>query len=138
MGLRCTRRGTLSSRAFGSKTRKMIAGINGDDTAGGADIENASHLAEVDRIAICAAGMLAQDMLDAATHEIAGLSDEVLLIVADYDDAEEEAIRDAGFSKSWETLETYRAAVERLAAALAEHGELDHDAIERILADDTE
>ena len=52
----------------------MLTGIDGDNTAGGADIENASHLADVDRIAI-SAGMLAQDMLDAATHEIAGRSD---------------------------------------------------------------
>jgi hypothetical protein len=36
----------------------MVAGIDGDDTAGGADIENASHLPDVDRIPICAAGML--------------------------------------------------------------------------------
>lgn len=115
----------------------MVAGIGSDDTAGRAEIEDGSHLPVIDRIAVCAAGMQAQHMLGAATNEIAGFSDEVKIrnLVDSYDDAEREALRDAGFSKSWETLETHRAAVERLAAALAEEGDLDHEAIERIIAD---
>jgi HD-GYP domain-containing protein (c-di-GMP phosphodiesterase class II) len=124
------------ARTFGLRTRTMVAGVGGDDTAGRAEIEDASYLPVVDRIAVCAAGMQAQHMLGAATNEIAGFSDEVKIgnIVGDYDDDEGEALRDAGFSKSWETLEAHRAAVERLAAALAEHGELDHETIERIIA----
>jgi hypothetical protein len=112
----------------------MLTGIDGDNTAGGADIENASHLADVDRIAI-SAGMLAQDMLEAATHEIAGRSD------ANPNSHYRRRLSGGRipsrcrFHKSWEMLEAYRAAVERLAAALAEYGELHHDAIERILAD---
>ena len=125
------------ARALGLKTRAMIAGIDGDDTKGKADIENSSHLSVVDRIAICAAGMQAQEMLDIATYEVAGLSDEVKIanIVEDYDDEERETLRDKGFTKAWEALEVHRSTVERLAAALAEVGELDHAAIERIIAD---
>jgi hypothetical protein len=125
------------ARAFGLKTRKMIAGINGDDTAGRAEIEDGSHLPAIDRIAICSAGVDAQRLLGAATNDIAGFGDMVKIgnIVEDYDEAVVEDIRYAGYRRSHELLELHRATVECLAAALAEQGELDHDAIERILAD---
>jgi hypothetical protein len=133
MGLRCTRRVTSSLRA----RSEMVAGVNGDDTAGKAEIEDSSNLPVIDRIAICSAGVDAQRLLGAATNEIAGFGDMVKIrsIVEDYDEAEAEAVRYAGYHRSEKLLELHRTAVERLAAALAEHGELDDHAIERILAD---
>ena len=125
------------ARVFGLKCRRMVAGIGDDDTKGKADIQRAAHLPVVDQIAVCAAGMVAQTMLDAPTHDIAGLGDEVLIsnIVEAYEDeTEREALRDAGFDKACETLERHRATIERLAMALAEQGELDEVAIERIIA----
>jgi ATP-dependent Zn protease len=115
----------------------MIAGINGDNTAGRAEIEEGSHLPAIDRIAICSAGVDAQRLIGAATNDIAGFGDMVKIgnIVEDYDEAEAEDIRYAGYRRSHELLALHRTTVERLAAALAEQGELDHDAIERILAD---
>ena len=125
------------ARVCGVQTGAMIAGIGDDDAAGRAEIGDTSHLSVIDQIAICAAGMQAQRMLGAATHEVAGLSDEVRIynILDDYEPTEGEALRDAGFGKSRETLEAYRATVELLAAALAEQGELDHAAVEHIIGD---
>jgi len=119
------------------KTQKIIAGFKGDDTAGRAWIEDGSHLSAIDRIAICSAGVDAQLLLGADIHDIAGFGDEVQIsnILADCDDAVAEDARSAGCRRSQELLELHRAAVERLATALAEQGELDHDIIERILAD---
>jgi hypothetical protein len=46
--------------ALGLKTRKLAVGIDGDDAAGAAEIEESSHLPTVDQIAICSAGADAQ------------------------------------------------------------------------------
>lgn len=123
------------ARAFGLKTRRMIADVDGDDTAGRAEIEDCSHLPMIERIAMCSAGVDAQRLLEVETHEMAGFSDMVRIdnLLEDYDEATAETTRETGYRRSEELLELHRAAVERLAAALAEQGELDHDAIERIL-----
>jgi ATP-dependent Zn protease len=121
--------------ALGLKTSKMAAGINGDDTAGAAEIDDSSRLLLVDQIAICSAGADAQRMLDVPIHEVALFSDEVEMhnLVADLAEDEGEALRYAGYRRSKELLELHRAKVERLAQALAERAELDQPAIEQIL-----
>jgi len=121
--------------ALGLKTRKMAIGINGDDTAGAAEIEESSHLPSVDQIAICSAGADAQRMFNAPTHDVAAFSDmvKILNVVDELAEAEGEALRYAGYRRSKEILELHRATVERLAQALAERAELDQAAIEQIL-----
>lgn len=47
------------------KTIRMAIGVNGDGTAGEADVEASLHLSLIDRIAICSAGIDAQEMLAA-------------------------------------------------------------------------
>jgi len=122
--------------AFGLKTRAMAVGVNGDDSAGKAEIEDASHLPVVDQIAISSAGIDAQELLGAPTNEIAGFSDMVKIknVVDEYEEEEGEVLRYAGYRRSQELLELHRAVVERLAVALAEQGELEQIAIERIVA----
>ena len=53
----------------------MAVGIDGDDAAGAAEIEESPHLLLVDQIAICSAGADAQRMFDAPTHDVAAFSD---------------------------------------------------------------
>jgi ATP-dependent Zn protease len=124
--------------ALGLKTRKMAVGINGDDAAGAAEIEDSEHLPLVDQIAICSAGADAQRMLDAPTHEIAAFSDMVKIgnLVDDLAEDEGETLRYAGYRRSKELLELHRGKVERIAHALAERTELDQVAIEQILISD--
>ena len=119
--------------ALGLKTRKMAVGIDGDDAAGAAEIEESSHLPLVDQIAICSAGADAQRMFNAPTHDVAAFSDMVKIHNLVDDLAEDEALRYAGYRRSNELLELHRAKVERLAQALAESAELDQAAIEQIL-----
>jgi hypothetical protein len=121
--------------ALGLKTRKMAAGIDGDDAAGAAEIEESRHLPMVDQIAIYSAGADAQRMLDAPTHEVAAFSDMVKIsnLVGDCAEDEGEALRYAGYQRSKELLELHRAKVEHLAQVLAERAELDQAAIEQIL-----
>jgi ATP-dependent Zn protease len=121
--------------ALGLKTRKMAAGINGDDTAGAAEIDGSSHLPLVDQIAICSAGADAQCMLEAPIHELAWISDmdDIGNLVDDLAEDEGDALRDAGYRRSKELLELHRAKVERLAQTLADRAELDRAEIEQIL-----
>jgi hypothetical protein len=121
--------------ALGLKTRRMAVGIDGDDAAGAAEIEESTHLPLVDQIAICSAGADAQRMLDAPTHDVAAFSDMVKIgnLVDDRTEHEGEAFRYAGYRRSKELLELHRAKVERLAQALAESTVLDQAAVEQIL-----
>ena len=117
----------------------MAVGIDGDDTAGAAEIEESPHLLLVDQIAICSAGADTQRrMFDAPTHEIAAFSDMVKIanLVDDFAEDKGEALRYAGYRRSKELLELHRAKVERLAQALAERAELDQAVIEQILISD--
>jgi hypothetical protein len=119
--------------ALGLKTRRMAVGIDGDDAAGAAEIEESTHLPLADQIAICSAGADAQSMLDAPTHEVAAFSDMVKIgnLVDDCAEDEGEALRYAGYRRSKELLELHRAKLERLAQALAERTELDQAAIDK-------
>lgn len=124
--------------ALGLKTRRMAVGIDGDDAAGAAEIEEGPHLSLVDQIAICSAGADAQRMLHAPSHEIAAFSDMVRIgnLVDELAEEEGEALRYAGYQRSRELLDLYRAKVERLAQALAKRSELDQFEIGQILASD--
>jgi hypothetical protein len=61
--------------ALGLTVARIEIAINGDDAKGAADIEDAARLPLVDQLAICAAGMEAQKMFEAPTHDIAGVGD---------------------------------------------------------------
>jgi hypothetical protein len=124
--------------ALGLKTRRMVVGIDGDDAAGAAEIEDGSHLPLVDQIAICSAGVDAQRLLNAPTNEIAALGDMVRIrkLINDLAEDEGEALRYAGYRRSQELLEMHRSSLECLAQALAERTELNQFEIELILISD--
>jgi ATP-dependent Zn protease len=121
--------------ALGLKVRRMAVGINGDDSAGSAEIEVNPCLPLVDRIAVCSAGIDAQSIFDAPTNDICAIMDmnEIRNLVEEYPDDDGEALRYAGYRRSKELLELHRAKVERLAQSLVERTELDQVAIEQIL-----
>jgi hypothetical protein len=79
---------TVVAFALGLKTRKIAVGINGDDTAGAAEIEASIHLPLIDRIAICSAGADAQRMLDAPMHDLGAIMDMngIRELIEDYPD----------------------------------------------------
>jgi len=117
------------------KTRKMAIGINGDDAAGEAQIEANPRLPLVDRIAICSAGVDAQEMLGTPIHDLGAFMDmnAIRELVDGYPDDEGEALRYAGYRRSKELLELHRAMVESLAQLLAQRTELNQVEIEQIL-----
>src|SRR5450631_2064977 len=61
--------------ALGLRVFRLVIAIDGDITAGKADIEQNRSSSLVDRIALCAAGGDAQELFDAPTNDICAISD---------------------------------------------------------------
>lgn len=96
---------------------------------GGADIStDQQHLPAVDRIAICVAGLEAQEFFRAPTHEQAGFADlyKVIEIIEDEgldpSQAEGLVLRDAGYVRARELIAANEDACRRVAARLIESG----------------
>jgi hypothetical protein len=123
--------------AFGLKLGRIRIAIDGDPTKGGAEIEeDQDHLPLIDRLAICVAGIEAQDLFEVEGHAFSGISDmaRVCQLVGD-DLSEREALefRNAGYDRAREILVRHLDKVEAVANALAEAGELDQQALEILL-----
>ncbi len=58
--------------ALGLSVRRMEIAIDGDDAKGAADIQDDPNLPLVDQLAVCAAGLEAQKLFKAPTHDGAG------------------------------------------------------------------
>jgi hypothetical protein len=65
----------IVASALGLAIYRVEIAIDGDDAKGAADIQHNPKLCLVDQIAICAAGMEAQQLYAAPTHEGAGWGD---------------------------------------------------------------
>ncbi len=65
----------IVASALGLAIYRVEIAIDGDDAKGEADIQRNPELCLVDQIAICAAGMEAQKLYAAPTHEGAGWGD---------------------------------------------------------------
>lgn len=57
------------ARFLGLRVSEVEIGMNGDDASGRAEISCADPLSFIDQIALCAAGLEAQEMFDAPTHK---------------------------------------------------------------------
>jgi hypothetical protein len=107
--------------ALGLKVRRMAIAVGGDLTAGEAGIEEKQSMSLVDRIALCAAGGMAQHTFKALTNKMPALSDmgKIGDLIAGRDLLIGSGLRQIGFKKSYELLHGHRDKVTRLADALA-------------------
>lgn len=94
-----------------------------DDGSGKADIGSANHLPLVDQMALCVAGIEAQELFNCRTHEGTATKDyaKVIDLVKGLTEAESLELRNAGYRRALEILEKRRPEVERLAHYLIEH-----------------
>ena len=89
-----------------------------EDHSGAADVETSDHLPLVDRIAICVAGMAAEEMFDThALHELAHMGDHgrVIELIKDIEEAEGDVLRDNGHQRAWDLLKAHASSVEDIA-----------------------
>ncbi|WP_316179171.1 MULTISPECIES: hypothetical protein [unclassified Bradyrhizobium] len=89
----------------------------------------------VDQLAVCAAGMEAQKMFDAPTHEGAGWGDygKMVELLEDLVDDEQSAMMHKGHARAFELVLQHRAKVERLAIAVFERKRLGAEELSRLL-----
>ena len=114
--------------ALGLAVGEIAIRIRGDDTAGNAAIECSAHLPPVDRIAVCLAGLEAQQMFECPIHGLAGVSDyaKIVEIVGDcVSEEERRKLIDAGSVRARELLTAHKAQVRRLATSLSQQGRID-------------
>jgi hypothetical protein len=91
-----------------------------EDGSGRADIRYAEHLPLVDQIAICVAGIEAQELFHCPVHQHAALGDylKVRELVAGLSDAESYEYRQAGYLRALEILKARLPEIEALAQQL--------------------
>jgi len=94
-----------------------------DDGSGRSQIAPPDHLPIIDQIALCVAGIEAQELFNCHTHELAAAADygKIIGLVDGLTDAEILQHRVAAYRRALEILEKHRTEVERLAHHLIEH-----------------
>jgi hypothetical protein len=116
----------VTAWSLGVQVCKIVAGVGDDDLKGHSHIGDESHLDLIDRIAIALAGVEAQSMFNACTHDLAGVQD--FAMVADVinedeiSEAESRELHQRGFARAREILSRNAGRVTRLATRLATSG----------------
>ncbi|OKO83746.1 hypothetical protein [Bradyrhizobium sp. NAS96.2] len=123
--------------ALGLAVGRVEIAIDGDDAKGAADISEDASLGLLDQLAICAAGLEAQNIFDAPTHEGAGWGDygKMVELLEDLEDAEQTKMVHQGHARAFELVSAHRVKVERLAMALMEKKHLGAVEVAALLAD---
>ena len=91
-----------------------------EDGSGRADISSGEHLPLIDQIAVCVAGIEAQELFNCPMHEHAALGDyrKVRVLLAGLTDAESYEYRRAGYLRGLQILKSHFPEVEALAEQL--------------------
>jgi ATP-dependent Zn protease len=110
----------IVASALGLTVEYVEVGIGGDDAKGAAEIEYSSELSLVDRLAVCAAGLEAQRLFVAPTHNGAGWGDfaQMIKLVKDLSDEESSRARYDGYQRARGLLIRHAAKVELVAKLL--------------------
>jgi hypothetical protein len=122
--------------ALGLTVGYIEIAIGDDDAKGASGIETNAKLCLLDQLALCAAGLEAQKLFDAPTHEGAGWGDYGMMVELLENLEEDEQLRmmHQGHERAFDLVSLHRAKVERLAMALIEKKRLEVDDIASLLA----
>jgi ATP-dependent Zn protease len=101
--------------------------VSSSDASGGAEIGDADHLPLIEQVAICLAGIAAEDIFGFKTHELAAFSDyaKVLELIEANGISEVEQglkLRNDGYDCAHSHLEIHKSRVVELAERLSEKG----------------
>src|SRR5215813_11278691 len=125
--------------ALGQPVGPMVVGIGGDETKGKADIEsNQDHLSKIDRLAICLAGLEAQDVFECHTNPRTSQSDLVKaceIIGWDAPEGQKRQMLDAGYRRARELILLHRDKLVRLAEHLYRTGTVQPDEVTELMKD---
>lgn len=106
-----------------------VAGVEifAEDNSGRAEVAPSGHLTLVDRLAICLAGINANEMFDAEMHELAGFQDHVMVmkLVSSIPEAEGDVLREQGHQRAWDLLKANAESVHDIARQLLADRKID-------------
>jgi ATP-dependent Zn protease len=121
--------------ALGLSVMRIEIAVGGDDTRGETDIEGDDALALLDRLALCAAGLEAQQIFEAPAHELAGWGDfgKMMELLDEKDEEEGLRLRMAGYQRAHDLLLAHDAKVHRVAEALLSNFRIDAEEAARLL-----
>jgi ATP-dependent Zn protease len=122
---------------FGLSVGRLEIAIDDDDAKGAADIEQNADLSLLDQLAICAAGLESQKLVDAPTHEGAGWGDygNMVELLEHLEEEDQFTMVRQGHKRASELVSANRPKVERLAIALIQKKRLGADEVAKLLAD---
>jgi len=122
--------------ALGLAVSRIEIGIGGDNAKGATNVEHDQERPLIDRLALCAAGLEAQKLFGAPTHDLAGWGDygKIFELLDGFDEEASSALTDDGHKRAYDLLRANMDRVQRIANALMVHGKLDHDAATELLA----
>ena len=123
--------------ALGVAVGRIEIAIDADDAKGAADIEENGALSLVDQLAVCAAGLEAQKLFDAATHKGAGRGDygKMMEVLKGRQEEEQLSMLHEGHGRAFDLVSLHRAKVKRLATALIGTKRLGATKVANLLAD---
>ena len=121
--------------ALGLSIDATVIGIDGDDAKGETSIADDKPLPLIDRIAVCAAGLEAQSVFHAPTHDYAAMMDEAKIIelTEHLDEKSRLARRNVGYQRAHELIVAHAVKVDRIAKNLLANGSLNQHEIYDLL-----
>jgi ATP-dependent Zn protease len=121
--------------ALGLAVGRIEIAIDGDDARGSTDIQDDVEPPLVDQIAVCAAGVEAQKLFDAPTHDGAGWGDygKMVELLDGFDDEASSTFRNAGHQRAYELLLLHEDKVERVVEALIPNHKIEADKVRELL-----
>ncbi|WP_139031473.1 hypothetical protein [Bradyrhizobium sp. ORS 375] len=110
----------IVASALGLRVGCIEIAIDDDEAKAVVEIEDSAELDLIDQLAICAAGMEAQRMFSARTHDGAGWADQGMMIglVQHLNADDSQRVRYAGHQRAHDLLIEHTGKVERLAELL--------------------
>jgi ATP-dependent Zn protease len=112
---------------LGLQLAEIAIAIDGDEAAGTTTVGSDDHLTVFDRVVINLAGLEAQEIFEAPTHEHAGLGDfgKIIDLLDDVSEDESRLIRIAARAQAREIILANRAKVARVANHLMTNERID-------------
>ncbi len=121
--------------ALGLQVWRVEIAIDADDAKGAADIDDNVALSLVDRLAICAAGLEAQKLFDAPTHEGGGWGDygKMVELLEHLEEEEQVRMMHQGHERAADLVSAHRVRVEQFAMVLLDKKRLGADEVANLL-----
>jgi hypothetical protein len=125
----------IVAHGLGLRITRAVIAIHGDIVAGHVEIEETQSMSVPDRLALCSAGSMAQELFNAPVNDYCASEDarQIYELIGHLPEAVGRTLRDLGYEKAHELIERNREKVAAVAEALAQRLELSEAEIAALL-----